>query len=1497
MSVKKISILGTESIIIGCGLLKDCGKIAHDACKAAKYAVITDENVAPLYLEKVLTSFEEATGTRPSSKVLSPGEQMKCRIVKAEVEDWLISERCGRDATLIALGGGVIGDLTGYIAATFMRGIKVVQIPTTLLAMVDSSVGGKTGIDVPSGKNLIGAFHHPTRIIMDLETLISLPQRQLCNGMAEVIKTALLWDYDRFSELEDRVDEVLGKDPKWLQSIVEGSAGIKAEVVTKDEKEGGLRTLLNVGHSVGHAVEAFLQPEMLHGEAVSIGIVKEAQISRRLGYISEAEVGRIVRCLQAYKLPVAVPPQLSLDGLMQKMAVDKKNKAGDKYISLLERIGKCVQNRAIKVGDEVIKQVLASAVEILPLENTKKSIELSVPGSKSLSNRALLVAALGKGKCKVKGLLHSDDTQVMLDALQSLKSCSVEWTDNGDSLLITGNGGQLTAAGDNEIYLGNAGTASRFLTTAVALAKGNHSILTGNRRMKQRPIAPLVDALTTNGVVIDYQRTKGCLPIKVHSSENGFPGGDISLSADISSQYVSSVLISSPYAHKEMNLTLTGDSIVSQPYIDMTISIMKDFGVVVKREPNTDIYHVPKGEYINPAEYQVEADASSATYPLAIPAIVSSLSDDDNELSVTVNGIGTSSVQGDAHFAELLEKMGCVIKQTENATTVSGPPKGTRLRAIDINMNDMTDAFMTAAVVMALADGTSRITGIANQRVKECNRILAMVTEFKKIGVVCRELPDGIEVDGTTIDKLTPGKIHCYNDHRIAMSFAILGLKVPGITITDTACVEKTYPIFWDHLSNIIGASVIPKEPVTDLQTRVADNESLVLIGMRGAGKTTLGKEAASLLGWNFIDMDDYFEKHHSSNIADTISNDGWATFRKIEADFLTKVLKEHPENTIIATGGGIIETEQGRASLSKSKRVIFINKPFSLIKTALADCSKPGYGEELEGVFNRRHPLYRENSNYELWADGDFDTISNDMTRLVEHVTQRSRIVPSDLKSFLSLTFDDVSKILPSLKEVEGGADALELRVDLLKSTSIDFVSEQLVLLRRHSTLPVIFTVRTESQGGRFPDNNQVAQAELLKQSIRLGCEFIDVEMSLHSDTKEDILEVIKPSFCVMSHHDPKRTLSWDALKMKIIEGSSVGHGAADIVKIVTTAFEVDDCSRLRAAVKEANIQQPVIALAMGSLGKLSRALNEVMTPITHSKMPVVAAPGQLSMASINQLRMLIGYLPDRRSFHLFGKPISQSKSPLIHNTGFENLGLAPGYLYTRVETDGIDKVKEAVSKPEFHGASVTIPLKEMVSELCTTVTDAAKQIGAINTLTRLPCGGLEGDNTDWLAMRDLTKKSLNGRKGKVGLCIGAGGSARAACYTMKQLGVDKVVVWNRTHSKAVDLANEFGCEAAEDISALQPDVIISNIPGDTQEESLPEFVIKPTSVIIEMAYLPRVTLLLQKGAAAKATLVQGIQVLIDQGLYQFRKWTGLNPPREIISRAVYGELEAEGK
>ena len=1474
--VTRISILGMDSIVIGCDILKDSGATSHEVCKAAKYVVITDSNVAPLYLDTVLDSFERATGNRPISKILAPGESAKCRSVKAEIEDWMISHHCGRDACMVALGGGVIGDLTGYVASTYMRGIKVVQIPTTLLAMVDSSVGGKTGIDTPTGKNLVGAFHHPQRILMDLTVLQTLPLRQLCNGMAEVVKTALLWDADRFTELEQHVDEILAKDPKWLQSIVEGSAGIKAEVVTEDEKEGGLRTLLNVGHSIGHAVEAFLAPDMLHGEAVSIGTVKEAMLSRRLGYISEAEVGRITRCLQSFHLPVAVPTALTTEGLMEKMAVDKKNIGGKKYISLLERIGKCVNNRAIACKDADIEAVLAHSLEIKPLSGVAKEVTMTVPGSKSLSNRALLIAALGKGKVKVKGLLHSDDTQVMLEALQAMKACTFEWSDNGATLTIDGNGGKLSTP-TTEMYLGNAGTASRFLTTAATLTQGS-TILTGNKRMKERPIAPLVTALTAQpDVNIKYLKTEGCLPIEVHAKE-GLSGGTIQLSADVSSQYVSSVLISAPYAKAPVTLELTGGKVVSQTYIDMTMSIMKDFGITaVKGEK--DAYTIPSGPYTNPAEYQVEVDASSATYPLAIPAILSGNGVSGGEpFALTLNGIGTNSVQGDAKFCELLRKMGCDVTTTATQTTVR-KAKG-RLTAVSVDMESMTDAFMTAAVVMCLADGVSRITGIANQRVKECNRLEAMVTEFTKLGVTCTELPDGLEIHGTTVDKLRPAEIFCYKDHRIAMSFAILGLAVPGITILDTACVEKTYPVFWDHLTQTLGAEVIPRDIAVSKTNDASNTKSILLIGIRGAGKTTLGKHGANYLKRKFVDLDDVFEEELGS-IKNFIETKGWEGFRKAESEVLERAMKKYSDGYVIASGGGIVESEASRHTLHTLKqthKIIFINKSLADIETELAASGKPAWAEPVPTVFKRRFPFFRQCSTHEILIQGvgNWEPILKNFSRLLSHITSPMTVEEArKLKSFLSLTYDDLAKVLPLLPEIEGGADALEVRADLLASFEVETVSEQISLLLSHSALPIIFTVRSQVQGGKFPDAEEADQVALLAQAARLGCHFIDIELSIGEERREELQEAIRPSLALVSHHDPKRELSWDALERKIVEASRSG---ADVVKIVTMAKEVDDCSRLRAAVKCADVPQPVIALAMGPLGKLSRALNEVMTPITHPALPAAAAPGQLSMASIVSLRKLLGILPESRSFYLFGTPIAQSRGPILHNTGFNNLNLGPGWDYSKKETDSLDVIKEVVAGASFGGASVTIPMKEKVGVLCTSLSEAARKIGAVNTLHQTD-EGIYGDNTDWEAMCAVVARRGAG-VAKVGLCIGAGGSGRAACYALQQMGVETLYVWNRTKERADTLANEFGGVAvdAAALSTLTPDVVISNIPGNTQADSLPSFVLSPKAIVVDMAYTPRETELLKKAKLAGSAGVEGVEVFLEQAFLQFHLWTGMH-------------------
>ena len=528
-----------------------------------------------------------------------------------------------------------------------------------------------------------------------------------------------------------------------MLKVVTGSISVKSHVVTVDERETGLRNLVNFGHSIGHAIEAIVAPEVLHGECVSVGMILEGEVSRALGYLSQVAVGRLSRCLKAYGLPTSMSDSLfsklakakanlNVDRLIEIMAVDKKNSGNHKKIVLLGGIGSTVEQKASIVEDDIIRRILSSAVRVESAQ-PPSHYTLSTPGSKSISNRVMVLAALGKGTVKIRNLLHSDDTKVMMSALNDLQGAKFEFEDGGDTLVITGGEGKLAPPDDGKhIYLQNAGTAARFLTTVCTLVQPSTqqqtTVITGNARMKQRPIGPLVDALRSNGSQIDYLESEGALPLRIASKDTGLAGGNIKLAASVSSQYVSSILLCAPYATHEITLELVGGQVISQPYIDMTIAMMRDFGVNVERVKDEsgkllDIYKIPKTPYVNPSEYNVESDASSATYPAAIAALTGT--------TCTIKNIGNESLQGDAGFAKnVLEPMGCEVIQTKTETTITGPV-GTPLKALgDIDMETMTDAFLTACCVLAIATGepidsnkkrsgnSTRIYGIANQRQK-----------------------------------------------------------------------------------------------------------------------------------------------------------------------------------------------------------------------------------------------------------------------------------------------------------------------------------------------------------------------------------------------------------------------------------------------------------------------------------------------------------------------------------------------------------------------------------------------------------------------------------------------------------------------------------------------------------------------------------------------------------------------------------------------------------
>ncbi|MFJ9451731.1 bifunctional shikimate kinase/3-dehydroquinate synthase AroKB [Herbaspirillum sp. NPDC101397] len=324
-----------------------------------RVAVVTNDKVGPLYLPRVRKLLEDA-GKQVTEIVLPDGEEQKTWASLMKVFDVLLAEKCDRKTTLVALGGGVIGDLTGFAAASYMRGVPFVQIPTTLLSQVDSSVGGKTGINHPLGKNMIGAFYQPQAVIADTATLHTLPSRELAAGLAEVIKHGAIIDAPFFDWIEVNIGKLVAKDNAALAYSIQRSCEIKAEVVRQDEREGGLRAILNFGHTFGHAIENGLgYGQWLHGEAVGCGMVMAADLSHRLGYIDAVSKDRLTALVKAAGLPV-VAPDLGTERWLELMEVDKKNEGGAIKFILIKPLG---QPLITNVPQDILLQTLAACVQ------------------------------------------------------------------------------------------------------------------------------------------------------------------------------------------------------------------------------------------------------------------------------------------------------------------------------------------------------------------------------------------------------------------------------------------------------------------------------------------------------------------------------------------------------------------------------------------------------------------------------------------------------------------------------------------------------------------------------------------------------------------------------------------------------------------------------------------------------------------------------------------------------------------------------------------------------------------------------------------------------------------------------------------------------------------------------------------------------------------------------------------------------------------------------
>ena len=424
---------------------------------------------------------------------------------------------------------------------------------------------------------------------------------------------------------------------------------------------------------------------------------------------------------------------------------------------------------------------MTETLEILPAAGPVRAA-VRPPGSKSITNRALVCAALADGKSTLLGTLSSDDTQVMIDGLRRL-GITVDSLEEGRRLLVTGCNGH-PPADEAELFVGNSGTTVRFLTALACLGQGNFS-LDGVQRMRQRPIEDLVSALRQLGADVNCPADNGCPPVLIRA--NRLQGGQCTVRGDISSQFLSGLLMAAPAAATDTTIRIEG-TLVSVPYVKMTLEVMRSFGVDVKHDSELNELTIPTATYQS-CDYNVEPDASAASYFWSAAAVTGG--------EVKVEGLSRQSLQGDVAFVDCLAQMGCDVTAGNDYITVRS---GT-LRGIDVDMNAISDTVQTLSVVALFAEGPTTIRNVAHIRHKETDRIAAVASELRKLGATVHEQPDGLRIEP---GEFRGAHIETYDDHRMAMSFSLAGLVRPGVIVCDPQCTEKTYPDFFQDLEEIV---------------------------------------------------------------------------------------------------------------------------------------------------------------------------------------------------------------------------------------------------------------------------------------------------------------------------------------------------------------------------------------------------------------------------------------------------------------------------------------------------------------------------------------------------------------------------------------------------------------------------------------------------------------------------------------------------------------------
>ena len=774
-------------IRIGRGLLDELGPLLREIWGGSRVAVVTDSNVAPLYAERAEASLRKA-GFIVKRAVFPAGEKSKNLAGLELIYDQLLSPgpfTLTRTDLIIALGGGVTGDMAGFAAGTVLRGVPYVQVPTTLLAQVDSSVGGKVAVDLKQGKNLAGLFYQPKLVLIDPDTLDTLPDRVFFDGMGEVVKYGLI----RKPALWRLLSEVSGREAlrPFMEEILYTCCDCKREIVEHDEQDTGERMLLNFGHTVGHAYEKLGGYEKwMHGEAVCCGMYTILRVGEQHGFTRPGLAAALRQLLTRQGMPWdagAVPE----DALTETLAFDKKGSGatirpvfvrtpGDSFYEPLPR--ETFARWVLEAGDT--PEMPAGPAPFPPFQAARRVLpgklsgELAVPGSKSAGHRTVIAAALAAGESRIENLTPSKDIGATLQAVEALgaKILSRE----GDAVTLRG-----TAAAPPEIPVidcGESGSTLRFMIpVALALAGGKPVSFTGHGRLMERPLEPYFALFREKGIA--YRLENGLLRVQGTLSP-----GEYRLSGKVSSQFITGLLLALPLlpGDGESEIVIT-DSLESKGYVDMTLSVLQQFGVQAENVDGTYTrFRVPAGQQYHAGRFPVEGDYSQAAFFLAYNRAA-------REEAVYLHGLSPDSVQGDKAAAEILS-----LYQNDGDITVdaSGIP-------------DLIPALAVAAAFRPA--GRVIFANAGRLRLKESDRLATTHQLLRSLGAEAETGEDFLAVTGT--GGLPGGGIaDCCNDHRIAMSGAVAAaLSENGAVLLGTECVGKSYPAFWEDFASLGGHS------------------------------------------------------------------------------------------------------------------------------------------------------------------------------------------------------------------------------------------------------------------------------------------------------------------------------------------------------------------------------------------------------------------------------------------------------------------------------------------------------------------------------------------------------------------------------------------------------------------------------------------------------------------------------------------------------------------